>query len=123
MEQPQAPVTPPPIVNPTPPPVVAPAPTAPAPAAPAPQVVVVQAKSTPVWAWLLGGCLGIILLTMITIAGLTWWGIQKAKEAVKEVQPNLEQWKEKADKMSAEADRWQEESEKIRSQIPEMPVE
>lgn len=132
MEQPQAPATPPPIINQTPPPVANPAPVAPAPGTPAPQqVVVVQAKSTPVWAWLLGGCFGIILLTMLAIGGFTWWAAYKIKNEFKNAQPKLEQWKEEAEKMSKEAeewqkesDKWQEESEKIRNQMPdEIPME
>jgi len=128
MEQPQIPVTPPPVVNPTP--VATPAPVAPQAPAPQVQVVMAPAKGTPVWAWLLGGCLGIVLLTMLAIGGFTWWAARKVKQEFKNAQPRLEQWQKDAEKMSEEAERWQEESEKwqlesekIRNQMPEIPEE
>ena len=99
----QAPITPQPVVNQTP---VSPTP----------------AKSTPVWVWILGGCLGIIILTMIAVGGFTWWAAHKIKNELKSAQPKLEQWQKDAEKMSKEAEKWQAEVEKMQNQIPEVPT-
>jgi hypothetical protein len=101
----QTPVVP-PVVNPT----------------PAPQVPV-PTKSTPVWVWILGGCLGIIILSMVAVGGFTWWAAKKVKQEFKNAQPKLEQWQKDAEKMSKEAEKWQEEVEKMQKELPSIPAE
>lgn len=93
------PVTPTPIVNP-----------APVAQAPAPQTVtqaVAPAKSTPVWAWILGGCLGIIILLMVAVGGFTWWAAKKISNEVRDAEPNLEQFQKGAEKLQKQAEEWQ----------------
>lgn len=93
-------------------------PAAPQAAAPAPQAAAPQAapaKKTSVWVWVIGGCLTILVVIGIVIAGFTWWAAHKIKNAIKENQPKLEQiqknaeeWQKNADELQKKADKWQE---------------
>jgi len=79
-------------------------------------------QKTPVWVWILGGCLGIIVLTMIAMGGFAWWAAKKVKQEFKENQPKLEEWSKDAQKMQQQAEEWQKEMEKIQNQMPEIPA-
>lgn len=96
---------------------------APASPAPAPQPMPTESpkKSTPVWAWVLGGCLIIIVLTMIAMGGFAWWAAKKVKNELQHAQPKLEQWQKDAEKMQKQAEDWQKQAEKMQNQIPAVP--
>lgn len=85
--------------------------TAPAGAAPPP-------KKNTVWIWVLGGCLGILVLAGIAAVALGWWGARKAKRELEKYTPNLEQMKENADKWNKEAEEWEKKSEEFRNSLP-----
>lgn len=70
--------------QPTPAPTVNPAPTY----APAPT----ESKKTSPWVWIIGGCLGIMIISLIIFVALGWWGVNKAKDEIKKRQPELEQF-------------------------------
>jgi hypothetical protein len=76
------------------------------------------AKKTNIWVWILGGCLVIILLIGVTMAGLAWWGARKVKNVIKESQPKLEEMQKGAADMQKAAEEWQKEMEKIKDQMP-----
>ena len=59
----------------------------------------VQAKKSRVWLWVLGGCLGIVILTILTVIALAWWGVNKVK---KEVGPEWEQFIEETEEIKKE---------------------
>jgi hypothetical protein len=75
-------------------------------------------KSTPVWAWLLGGCLIICLMALIGAIAIGWWGVRKVKHEIKKYEPGMERVQENLDKMNKEADEWQKKSEEMRSNLP-----
>ena len=76
------------------------------------------AKKSNIWVWILGGCLGIILIIGIVIAGLGWWAARKVKNVIKENQPKLEEMQKGAADMQKASEEWQKEMEKIKDQMP-----
>ena len=96
-------------------------PTAPSPVpptAPAPPPQAPPLKKSHAWIWILGGCAGIIILGIIAMVALGWWGARKAKKELEKFQPDLEQMKENADKWSKEAEGWEKKSEEFRNSMP-----
>lgn len=75
-------------------------------------------KKSHAWIWILGGCLGIIILVIIAVVALGWWGARKAKRELEKLQPNLEQMKENADKWSKESEEWQKKSQELQESLP-----
>jgi len=73
------------------------------------------AKKTNVWVWILGGCLGIILIIGIVIAGLGWWAARKVKNVINENQPKLEE-------MQKNAADWQKQAEQMQKLKEQMPT-
>jgi len=80
-----------------------------APVSPAP-----EQKKKPVWPWILGGCLGIIIIGMLIMGGLAWWGAKKVGKALKENQPKLEEWQQKSQE-------WQKQMEKTQEMQKNLP--
>ncbi len=81
-------------------------------------------KKSHAWIWILGGCLGILILAGIAMIALGWWGARKAKKELKKYQPNLEQMKENADKWNKESEEWQKKAQELQNNLPnpeEMP--
>ena len=74
------------------------------------QPAAVPAKKTPVWVWILGGCLGIIILGMLTSGIVIYLAAKKVK---KELRENAPKW-EQIQKDSAE---FQKEMEKVQKEI------
>lgn len=96
------------------------------PAAPMPAPV--QSKSH-VWAWVLGGCFMIVIIGMIAVAVLGWWGFREAKKEINKYAPDVESVKQNIDKMSKEGEAWEKKSQELRESLPnpedfskEMPV-
>jgi len=79
------------------------------------------AKKSNVWVWILGGCLGIILIIGIVIAGLGWWAARKVKNVIKENQPKLEEMQKGSEDMKKAAEEWQKQMEKVKDQMPAAP--
>lgn len=78
-------------------------------AAPA-QPAAVPAKKTPVWVWILGGCLTIIILGFLVTATL---GYLAAKKIKKEFRENAPKWEQ----MGKDAEEFQKEMEKVQKEI------
>jgi len=55
-----------------------------------PQSVPPQKKGMSVWAWVAIGCVGLLVLGGVGFAGLTWWGLHKAKSMVAEYKDHPE---------------------------------
>jgi hypothetical protein len=77
---------------------------------PAPATQAEPQKKSKVWLWILGGCLGIIVIGMLIMGGLAWWGAKKVKKAIKENQPKLEE-------MQKNAADWQKQMEKAQQEM------
>jgi hypothetical protein len=104
-------------------------PTAPsAPAAPAtpppaastantPPPAVPEAKK-PVWPWVLGGCLILIVISLVGIGILGWLGLQSAKSLIQKYEPTINQTQKTIDTVNQEATKWQETSQQVRDSLP-----
>ena len=90
----------------------APAP-APQTSAPAP-----ASKKSNAWKWILGGCLFVVIISLIAMVALGWWGARKVKNEIKKYEPNLEEIKNNMEKMSKEGEGWQKKSEEFRNTLP-----
>lgn len=114
---PVVPVTPPTLSPaPTPPatlPTTPPTPTTP----PAPSTAPTEAKK-PVWPWILGGCLILLVLALAGIGILGWLGIQSAKNMIQKYEPTINQTQKTIDSVSQEASKWQETSQQMRDSLP-----
>lgn len=98
----------------TPPPQIPPAQTQPQ----QPTQAAEPPKKSHAWIWVLGGCLGIVILGVIAMVALGWWGARKAKKGLEKYTPNLEQMKENSDKWNKEAEEWERKSEEFRNSMP-----
>jgi len=78
-----------------------------------------SAKKSNAWIWILGGCLGIVILGVIAAVALGWWGARKAKKELEKYTPGLEQMKANADKWNQEAEEWEKKSEEFRNSLPD----
>ncbi|MCX6765936.1 MAG: hypothetical protein NT136_03180 [Candidatus Moranbacteria bacterium] len=88
------------------------------------------AKKSKVWLWILGGCLAIVVITLIVIGALGWWGVKKVKKEIDKAQPKLEQFKEGTEEWQGQSEQWkkdaeefQKEMEKLQKQVPSSPGE
>jgi hypothetical protein len=64
----------------------------------------------------------IIILILIAVVGLGWWGIREAKKEINnriENNSTLNGIKENADKFSKEGDEWEKKSEDLRNSMPD----
>ena len=90
----------------------------PPPGQPAPTVAAPPQKKSNAWIWILGGCLGIVILGIIAMVALGWWGARKAKKELEKYTPNLQEMNENADKWNKEAEEWEKKSEEFRNSMP-----
>jgi uncharacterized Tic20 family protein len=72
-------------------------------------------KKTSVWVWILGGCLGFILLMGLIFGGLAYWGVKKAKHLIKENKPQYEQ-------LQKDSVRFRQEMERLQRENPNMAI-
>ncbi len=79
-------------------------------------VPAVQAKKTPVWVWILGGCFGIIILGMLTFGILIYLGAKKVRKEFRENGSKWEQMQDDAGEFQREMDKIQKEIEKSQPQ-------
>jgi F0F1-type ATP synthase membrane subunit b/b' len=82
----------------------------------------VSAKKSNIWLWILGGCLGVVLIIGIIVAGMGWWAARKVKNIIKEGQPkveemrkNAEKWQENSRDIQRATEEWQKEMEKSKN--------
>ncbi len=75
-------------------------------------------KKSQAWIWILGGCAGVVVLGIIAMIALGWWGARKAKRELEKIQPGLEQMKANADKWNQEAEEWEKKSREFRENFP-----
>lgn len=72
-------------------------------------------KKSHAWAWVLGGCLTVVILGMIAFLALGWWGMRKVKN---EIQPNIDNIKSDIEKMNKEGEEWEKKSKEFRESLP-----
>ncbi len=73
-------------------------------------------KKSQAWAWVLGGCLTVVVLGMIAFLALGWWGMRKVKN---EIQPNIDNIKSDIEKMNKEGEEWEKKSKEFMESIPD----
>jgi hypothetical protein len=71
-----------------------------------------QKSGGKVWLWILGGCLTIVILSLLVMGGLAWWGAIKVKKAIQENQPKLEQMQKNAADWQKQMEKAQQEAQK-----------
>jgi hypothetical protein len=81
------------------------------------QTVIVQ-KSSP-WPWIVGGCLTLIVIIMISVFLVGWWGIKKVKNEVKNYEPTAESLKSNLEKMNKDAEEWEKKSKELQENLPD----
>ena len=93
-------------------------PTPPVAATPAPPGE--EKSKTPVWAWLLIGCAGLLIITSIVAGILIWLAYRQAKSVILQYKPTVQQTQNNLDMVNEEAAKWQEKSQKIRENLPDL---
>lgn len=99
-------------VSSSPPPAVTPPPAPAASPSAAPQ------KNSSPWPWILGGCLLVIIITLIGVFLLGWWGMREVKKEINKFDPAIEDARENFDKMGKEAEEWEKKSQEFRESMP-----
>ena len=87
------------------------------PAQPAPTEKAAASKSSKTWLWILGGCLTIIILSLLVMGGVAWWSAKKVKKVIQENQPRWEEMQKNAEQWQQQSDNWQKEMEKAQEEI------
>jgi uncharacterized protein HemX len=84
-----------------------------------PQPAQGTSKGLKIFLWILGGCLALVLIIGIVIAGLVWWGAKKVKNELEKTQPQVEQW---GKEMQKQADEMQKQAEQMQKNLPPVPT-
>lgn len=71
-----------------------------------------------VWIWVVGGCLGLVLIILIGLAVLGWLGVREVKKEIQKYEPTIQGVQSNIDKMNQEAGEWQKKSEELRASLP-----
>ena len=79
----------------------------------------VPAKKSNVWAWILGGCLAILIITGLIIGGLAWWGARKVRNVIQENQPKLEEMQKNAADWQKQAEQMQKQAQDMQKNLPQ----
>lgn len=85
----------------------------------------IQSSRSP-WPWILGGCLILILITIIAFGLVIWWGIKTADKHLDKFEPAIENLNGTMETMNKESEKWEKESQKILESFPseeELPQE
>jgi len=90
----------------------------PVPPSPSPTPPPTQNKSH-MWVWILGGCFGIVIITLIAVALLGWWGMRTAKKEIERYSPDMESIKENIERMNKEGEEWEKRSQELRESLPD----
>lgn len=53
--------------------------------------------------WILGGCLAILIIGGLIVAGFFWWSYRKVKKEIKTKQAGIEEWQKQMEKMQQNA--------------------
>ena len=67
----------------------------------------------PVWPWILGGCLILVIITLLWFGFLAWLGYRSAKKMMKQYEPTINQTQQNIDKLNQEATKWQEKAQEL----------
>ncbi|MFZ2188363.1 MAG: hypothetical protein WAV73_02250 [Candidatus Moraniibacteriota bacterium] len=87
---------------------------------PVSEVIAPEAKKkTAPWVWAIGGCLLIVLLFMIVMGALGWWGYKAAKKELREQTPAMEEFKQRMEKATRETDRPDKRTNELPRPVPE----
>lgn len=81
------------------------------------QPAATPSKKAPVWVWILGGCLGIIILSMLAFGILIYLGAKKVKKELRENAPKLEQMRDDAEEFQEDMEDFQKEMEKVQREM------
>jgi Tfp pilus assembly protein PilO len=77
----------------------------------------VNKKISP-WVWVISGCLIITILAIGSIVFLGWWSYHKAKKAVEDQAPYMQEFKGKLEEMNIEAEKWNQEAQELQDSLP-----
>ena len=75
-------------------------------------------KKPPVWAWILGGCLIIAIITAAIFGFLGYWGFKKAKHEINRQKPGYEQFQKDMEQAGKDAQEWQKQADEIQKSMP-----
>ena len=78
-----------------------------------------NSKGLKIFLWILGGCLALILIIGIVIAGLVWWGAKKVKTEIEKNKPQIEQWSKD---MQKQAEDMQKQAQEVQKNLPPVPT-
>jgi sensor histidine kinase YesM len=73
--------------------------------------------------WVLGGCLMFLVVCMLIIGGLVFWGYRKAKREIREHGPNVEQLEQKAKEFQEKSGEFEVEMQKVQEQIEKNKIQ
>ena len=76
-------------------------------------------KKTSPWLWIIGGCLFVVVITIISVVALGFFGFKAAKNEYNKHAPELKNIHEQMEKTGEEMKNWEEKSKKIRETLPE----
>ena|GEM_PF-1257160 len=71
-----------------------------------------------VWIWVVGGCLGLVVITLVGLAVLGWLGVRQVKKEIQKYDPTVQGVQSNIDKINKEAEEWQKKSEELRNSLP-----
>jgi len=75
-------------------------------------------KKSNAWIWILGGCLGIVILGIIVFVALGWWGARKVKKEMEKYTPSAQKIQENINRMNKEAEGWEKKSQEFQENLP-----
>lgn len=88
------------------------------PAQPAGQAQAPAQQKSHLWAWILGGCFGIVIIFLIGLGVLGWLAVREAKKGLQQFQPGIQGVQNNVDQLNKEAQEWQKKSEQMRNNLP-----
>lgn len=77
----------------------------------------VQNKSH-VWAWVLGGCFMVVIIGIVAVVVLGWWGIRTAKKEIEKYGPDVESVRQNIDRMNKQGEEWEKKSREFQESLP-----
>ena len=83
--------------------------------APTPPADPTQPKKSSPWPWIIGGCLSIVVIIIIAVFVVLWWG---ARELKNEVNSKMDKINPALENMKKESQEWQKKSEEYRNNVP-----
>jgi hypothetical protein len=87
--------------------------------APAAQKETPKKRSNKTLWWILGGCLGLLVISGLVIGGMVWWGYKKVKKEIKNNRPNFEKIQSELEKSQQQIDNFGAQANPTGQEMPE----